>query len=182
MKKFIVLGLLLGLTSSWLSASCEENVLRAPDAMALVNALMGIAGQLGTILPGLIQDIAQFPGLAQADALALQAQMKIAATLTGNAKQKKVQELFVDGVNLTVLVTNIINKLILVIASIGPLAQAIDANNGAKVNDALQLTATIMQMISKINIAMKNSIIAGGAVTVSAHAKETPKIDPIPDL
>jgi len=37
-------------------------------------------------------------------------------------------------------------------------------------------------MISKINIAMKNSLIAEGKVDVTEHVKETPKMDPIPDL
>lgn len=183
MKKIIIAGLCCVLVGSRIFAGCENDATKAkPDPMVLTTAIMGIAGELLNTLPGLIQDIVKFPGLAQADAIALQNGMKAAAVLVGAAKQKKVNELFIDGVNLTILVTNILNKLIIMISKIGPLAEAIDPVNGAKVDDALELTATIMQMISKINVAMKNSIIASGTITVSDQAKITPKIDPVPDL
>lgn len=181
MKRFIVLGLCM-VMSAPIFADCEDQVLRSPDPMALTTALMGIADQLLTTLPSLIQEIAEFPGLAQADAIALENEMKVAATLVGAAKQQKIQQLFVDGVNLTILVTNIINQFMVMISAIGPLAQAIDPVNGAKVQNALQLTAMILQMISKIDIAMKNSIIAGGTVPIAAASVATPALNPIPDL
>jgi hypothetical protein len=185
MKKIIVLGLFCSFISFSVCAqeeALDESLKSKPNILALTNALMGIATDLLSTLPDLIKDIAQFPSLAQADALELQKEMIAISKLTGEAKQKGVQQLFVQGVNLTILVANILNKIIAIIASIGPLAVAIDANNGAKVNSALQLTATIMQMISKINIAMKNSIIADGTVTVTASAVTTPQLDPIPSL
>jgi len=181
MKNFILLGFCL-VMSVPIFADCQDEALRSPDPMALTTALMGIADQLLTTLPGLIQEIAQFPKLAQADALALENEMKVAATLVGAAKQQKIQQLFVDGVNLTILVTNIINNFMVMISSIGPLAEAIDQVNGAKVENALQLTALILQMISKIDIAMKNSIIAGGTVPIAPSAVATPALNPIPDL
>lgn len=181
MKKSIALGLFAVIGSPIFAD--DQDVLRSqPDVMAITTAMMGIASQLLTTLPSLIKDIAHFPALAQADAILLENEMKVAAQLVGDAKQKKIEQLFVDGVNLTILVANILNKLIVLISSIGPLAEAIDPDNGAKIDSALQLTAIIMQMISKINVAMKNSIIAGGQVAISDQAKVTPEIDPIPDL
>ena len=190
MKRIIVVGLCV-LTSTAIRADNEETSIKAPEAvvlkatpnvLAITDAVLGIANELLTVFPGLITDITQFPSLAQADAIALQQEMQIAAKLTGTARQQKIQQLFVDGVNLTILVTNILNKLIVMISTIGPLAEAIDPINGGKVDNVLELTATIMQMISKINIAMKNSIIASGQVTISPQAQVTPAIDPIPDL
>ena len=183
MKNPIILCLFFVAVSSSVFACTEDGVLRAsPNAMAITTAFLGIADQLLTDLPSLIQQVAQFPSAAQEDATELEQGMQAAAKLVGAAKQAMIQELFVEGVNLTILVTNILNTLILIIAEIGPLAQAIDPNNGGKVNDAMQLTANIMQMISKINIAMKNSIIAGGTVAIPTSAIATPTLDPIPNL
>jgi hypothetical protein len=184
-KKLIVLLMVcsLGASNSLLQASTEEQINKAKtDAAALTTALLGVAGQLMTDLPAIIEAIGQFPDAVKDDVKSLQKGMVAAAALTGAAKQKKVEELFVYGVNLTILLANIVNKFMVIIAKIGPVAEAIDAKNGAKVDDALQLAAQILQMISKINIAMKNSIIAGGTVSVSATATATPKLDAIPDL
>ena len=50
------------MASSPVFADCEDGILRAkPDPMALTTAIMGIASQLLSTLPSLIQDIAQFP-------------------------------------------------------------------------------------------------------------------------
>lgn len=179
MKSFMVLGLCM-LVSAPIFADSQEDLVRSPNSMALVTALMGIADQLISTLPSLIKEIAQFPSLAEADAIALENQMKTVATLVGAAKQQQIQQLFVDGVNLTILVTNIVNSFLVLISSIGPLAVAIDPVNGAKVNNALQLAATILQMVSKINVAMANSMVAAG--TASAPAQATPALDPIPNL
>jgi len=162
---------------------CDGEVLRArPNAMALATAVLSMANELMAELPTLIDDIAEFPDTIRAEVIDLQNDMREAAKLAGDARQKKIQELFVQGVNLTILTTNILNRMFLIIAKIGPLAKAVDPKNGAKINDSMQMTATLLQMISKINIAMKNSLIAEGKVDVTAHVKETPKMDPIPDL
>ena len=163
--------------------TCDGGVLRAkPNAMALATAVLSMANELMAELPTLIDDVAQFPDTIRAEVIDLQNDMREAAKLVGDARQKKIQELFVQGVNLTILTTNILNRMFLIIAKIGPLAKAIDPENGAKINNSMQMTATLLQMISKINIAMKNSLIAEGKVEVTEQVKETPKMDPIPDL
>jgi hypothetical protein len=163
--------------------TCDGEVLRAkPNAMALAAAVLSMANELMAELPTLIDDVAQFPDTVKAEVIDLQNDMREAAKLVGDARQKKIQELFVQGVNLTILTTNILNRMFLIIAKIGPLAKAIDPKNGAKINSSMQMTAMLLQMISKINIAMKNSLIAEGKVEVAEQVKETPKIDPIPDL
>jgi hypothetical protein len=54
-----------------------------------------------------------------------------------------------------------------------PLAKAIDPKNGAKINRSMQMIAMFLQMISKINIAMKNSLIEEGKVEVAEQVKNS---------
>jgi hypothetical protein len=185
MKKLIALITIAALSCHVASFASEEQYatdITKANAAALTTALMSIAGELLTDLPGIIKDIAKFPGAVQSDVKALQKGMQAAAALTGQAKQKKVEELFVYGVNLTILLSNILNKFMVIIAKIGPVAEAIDNDDGHKIDEALKVALTIMQMISKINIAMKNAIVAQGTTTINPNAKPTPTLDPIPDL
>ena len=178
MKRSIVLGLSVIICAPIL-AGHEKDAVNRSHLIAVTTALMELAEQLITTMPSLAQEIAQFPSLAETGATALENAMNAATSSAGDIQQQQLHQLFVDGVDLTVLVTNTINTVLSIVSLITPVIEALEPANSAKIDKAMQLLAHIMQMISTINVAMKNAIVAGGTVTVSATVAATPTLNPV---
>lgn len=170
----------------------------AKKAIPIVKASLGLTGSLVGGVPPLIMDLLQFPDRVKAEQEKLQdgfnklsaylASAEYKALDEANKKierQKKLDAMFIYAADLSILVTNLMYKIMKLVKQVGPLILAIDETNGRKASDALQTAASIMKMLNKMNDTMKRQIIDKQAVSPDQKAAEkaaTPKPEPEPEL
>ncbi|HML19708.1 MAG TPA: hypothetical protein PKD74_03995 [Candidatus Dependentiae bacterium] len=187
MKKMMMSLLTLALVGGTASA--------AVDTAKLTTAILGLVGSLAGNIPPIITDIQKFPTQAKGEAdkmrqgmIALNQYMKSAeyGALTEAEKkvekQKKLDELFLYGADLSILVTNLMYKVMEIVKQIGPVILAVDEVKGRQANDALQLAVQIMQMVNSTNQAMKKQIVEKLPADQKAEVAPTPKADAVPSL
>jgi len=164
-------------------------------AAKLTTAILGLVGSLAGNIPPIITDIQKFPTQAKSEAdkmrqgmIALNQYIKspeyIALTDAEKQvqKQKKLDELFLYGADLSILVTNLMYKVMEIVKQIGPVILAVDEVKGRQANDALQLAVQIMQMVNSTNQAMKKQIVEKLPAAQKAEVAPTPKADAVPSL
>jgi hypothetical protein len=144
----------------------------AVDAMKLSSAVMGLAGSLAKNIPSIIEDIRKFPEQAKANAEALRDGIRDLSTYLKSAefaalpdtekqaqKQKRLDDLFIKGVDLSILVTNLMYKVMKIVKHVGPVILAVDEDKGKQANEALQLAVQIMKMVNTTNKAMRKQVV-----------------------
>lgn len=167
----------------------------AVDTAKLTTAILGLVGSLAGNIPPIITEIQKFPVQAKAQAdkmrqamIALNAYLKSPEYIALSEaekqvkKQEKLDELFIYGVDLSILVTNLMYKVMEIVKQIGPVILAVDEVKGRQANDALQLAVQIMQMVNTTNQAMKKQVVAKLPEEKKAEVPPTPKPDAVPSL